>query len=88
MLFFLDTEFTSLGKKPDLISLALVGDGGEFYAERTDYPDLNCSDFLRQNVLPQLGLVAVQEHAALLRCVIRISRVLDLSAEVAGIRGR
>ena len=57
MLVFLDTEFTRL-TRPDLISLALVSeDGREFYAERTDYFETQCSDFVRQTVQPLLGRV-------------------------------
>ncbi|SDO40102.1 hypothetical protein SAMN05216303_1011325 [Rhodoferax sp. OV413] len=59
MLVFLDTEFTGFGKKPDLISLALAADDGrELYVERNDYAAEGCSDFVRENVLPQLGRVA------------------------------
>lgn len=57
MLVFLDTEFTNL-KRSDLISLALVAeDGREFYAERTDFYPEQCSDFVRDTVLPLLGRV-------------------------------
>ena len=55
MLVFLDTEFTDF-LRPDLISIALVAeDGSEFYAERTDYCEDDCSDFVRETVLPLLG---------------------------------
>ena len=57
MLVFLDTEFTSF-VRPDLISMGLVAeDGREFYAERTDYRKDDCSDFVRETVLPLLGRV-------------------------------
>ena len=57
MLVFLDTEFTDFAKH-GLISLALVAeDGREFYAERADYRREDCSDFVRQEVLPVLGRV-------------------------------
>ena len=57
MLVFLDTEFTDF-VRPDLISLALVSEyGREFYAERTDYHQGACSDFVRETVLPLLGRV-------------------------------
>ena len=55
MLVFLDTEFTDF-VRPDLISIALVAENGrEFYAERTDYRENDCSDFVRETVLPLLG---------------------------------
>ena len=57
MLIFLDTEFTKFSY-PDLISLALVAeDGREFYAERTDYRQNECSAFVQETVLPLLGRV-------------------------------
>ena len=57
MLVFLDTEFTKFAH-PDLISLALVAeDGREFYAERTDYRNNECSGFVQETVLPLLGRV-------------------------------
>lgn len=57
MLVFLDTEFTNLARS-DLISIGLVAeDGREFYAERTDYFETQCSDFVRETVQPLLGRV-------------------------------
>lgn len=57
MLIFLDTEFTDF-VNPVLISIALVSeDGREFYAERTDYPRNECSQFVCETVLPLLGQV-------------------------------
>lgn len=54
MLVFLDTEFTDF-MRPDLISIGLVAeDGREFYGERNDYQQEDCSDFVREEVLPLL----------------------------------
>ncbi|MDH0625929.1 hypothetical protein N5C38_25470 [Pseudomonas chengduensis] len=58
---YLDTEFTSLNRYTcKLISLALVVPGGpEFYVELTDaWEECDCSDFVREIVLPQLNLAA------------------------------
>lgn len=53
--YFIDTEFTDFGHR-QLISLAIVGEGGsEFYGERDDVDVALCSDFVRAMVLPQLG---------------------------------
>ena len=54
----LDCELTQLNRDTKLISLALVSEGGpEFYVELTDtYQVADCSDFVIQNVLPQLNL--------------------------------
>ncbi|VVO74550.1 3'-5' exoribonuclease domain-containing protein [Pseudomonas fluorescens] len=59
MKIFLDCEFTQLNKYSKLISLALVSESGdEFYIELTDtYSVEDCSDFVIQNVLPQLDLL-------------------------------
>lgn len=56
---YLDTEFTDLNPYTyKLISLALVVPGGpEFYVELTDHwVEAECSDFVREIVLPQLDL--------------------------------
>ncbi|MBD8605177.1 3'-5' exoribonuclease [Pseudomonas sp. CFBP 8771] len=60
MKLFLDCEFTRLNRDTKLISLALVSEAGhEFYVELTDtYRAADCSDFVIQNVLPQLDLAA------------------------------
>ena len=57
MHFFFDTEFTELGIDPRLISIGLVSEDGcrEFYAELSDtYQPSDCSDFVREAVLPHL----------------------------------
>ncbi|WP_223441372.1 3'-5' exoribonuclease [Pseudomonas sp. BF-R-19] len=56
MKIFLDCEFTQLNQYSKLISLALVSQSGEeFYVELTNTYSLDdCSDFVIQNVLPQL----------------------------------
>ncbi len=52
---FLDTEFTDLSK-PQLLSVGIVGEGVEFYAEVTDPQILNAaSDFVKDIVLPQFA---------------------------------
>ncbi len=58
MKLFLDCEFTQLNRDTKLISLALVSEAGhEYYVELTDtYVVGDCSDFVIQNVLPQLNL--------------------------------
>lgn len=56
MKLFLDCEFTQLNREAKLISLALVPEvGEEFYVELMDtFRVEDCSDFVIQNVLPQL----------------------------------
>jgi len=72
MKLFLDCEFAQLNQDTKLISLALVPEAGdEFYVELTDtYQFTDCSDFVIQNVLPQLnlphyGMSLVEAQAAL-----------------------
>lgn len=56
----MDCEFTQLNRDSKLISLALVSEAGhEYYVELTDtYVTQDCSEFVIQNVLPQLNLAA------------------------------
>jgi hypothetical protein len=58
MKLFLDCEFTQLNQSTKLISLALVSEGGDqFYVGLTDtYQVEDCSEFVLENVLPQLVL--------------------------------
>ena len=72
MKVYIDTEFTQLSLERKLISLALVSDSDqEFYVEISDtWAELDCSDFVKEVVLPQLdldthGLSFIQARAAL-----------------------
>ena len=58
MRIYIDTEFTQLSLARQLISLALVSDSGhEFYVELNDtWVESDCSDFVKEVVLPQLSL--------------------------------
>ncbi len=75
---FLDTEFTSLQKNADLISLALVSeDGKEFYAEFTDYNLTkagNDKQWIVQNVIGNLILTKDNESRNLDKMYIRGNR--------------
>lgn len=66
MKLFLDCEFTQLNRDTKLISLALVSEAGhEYYVELTDtYLVADCSDFVIQNVLPQLDMPACGQPLA------------------------
>lgn len=53
---FIDSEFTSLTQRAQLISLGLVAESGEtFYAEFTDFEEGRASDFVRDHVIPLLN---------------------------------
>lgn len=56
MLIFFDCEFSDLEPNPRLISIGLVSEDGQtFYAELTDtYQPYQCSEFVREEVLPLL----------------------------------
>lgn len=58
MLVFLDCEYTD-PINIDLISIGMVTEDGrfEFYAERSDFPDADCNQFVRAAVLPLLYTV-------------------------------
>lgn len=64
---FIDTEFTDL-LDFDLISIGLVCDDDDFYAERSDYNDALCSAFTREAVLQRLGSVKALPWEALAEC--------------------
>ncbi len=52
---FLDTEFTKLSKKGQLISVGLVTeDGKQFYAEFNDFVIEECTPFVKSDVIPNL----------------------------------
>lgn len=83
---YLDTEFTALSAARKLISLALVcSDGNEFYVELTDtWVEADCSDFVKEIVLPQLDLPAfgkssLEASAALRRFLLALGE-----AEIVG----
>lgn len=56
MVIFFDTEFTGLHQKTSLISIGLVAETGEtFYAELGDYDKSQLNNWLRENVIANLG---------------------------------
>jgi hypothetical protein len=72
LLIFCDTEFTELGIDPRLISIGLIPEQGDrtFYAELTNtYQSSDCSDFVREAVLPLLqgGEARMDMHELTLR---------------------
>lgn len=55
MRWFIDTEFHEDGHIIELISIALVSeDGHEYYAVSNEFDEGRCSDWLHENVLPNL----------------------------------
>lgn len=88
MKIFLDCEFTQLNQASKLISLALVSESGkEFYVELTDtYSVEDCSDFVIQNVLPQLdhtryGQSLVEARAGLRRFLSEFDEKLEVCSD-------
>ena len=91
MKIFLDCEFTKLNRDSKLISLALVSESGrEFYVELIDtYLVEDCSDFVIQNVLPQLdplrcGQSLSESQASLCSGQLIPDTVLSFSSALAG----
>lgn len=85
---FLDCEFTQLNQDSKLISLALVSESGkEFYVELTNtYSAEDCSDFVIQNVLPQLdrmryGQSLVEARASLRRFLSGFDEELEVCSD-------
>lgn len=58
MILFLDCEFSDF-LDCELISIGMVSECGQFelYAERNDYPDAWCNDFVLSAVIPLLGQI-------------------------------
>lgn len=55
MKLFFDMEFTGLHKETTPISLGIVSeDGKTFYAEFTDYNEMQCNDWIKENVISEL----------------------------------
>lgn len=88
MKIFLDCEFTQLNQGSKLISLALVSESGEeFYVELTDsYTVEECSDFVIQNVIPQLdplryGQSLVEARASLRRFLSSFDEELEVCSD-------
>ena len=84
----MDCEFTQLNRDTKLISLALVSEAGhEFYVELTDtYLVGDCSDFVIQNVLPQLNLptsgqTLVEAQASLLAFLTNLEGPLEICSD-------
>lgn len=62
--WFLDTEFHEDGRIIDLISIALVSDDGrEYYAHSSEYDPAQCSDWVKQNVLPHVSRMLTKSRA-------------------------
>ncbi len=63
MLIFIDTEFTDF-INCELISIGMVSADGqhEFYGERSDYDEGQCSDFVHEAVLPYLGQIPTARY--------------------------
>lgn len=71
-IIYFDSEFTELGIDPRLISIGFVSEDGTqtFYAELTGtYQASDCSDFVREAVLPHLqgGEALMSMHELTLR---------------------
>lgn len=81
MKFFLDTEFIERGPKypVQLISIGIVDEfGGTIYLVNSDFNEDDCSDWVKQNVLPHLGNA---QRAPLSDIAILIFHWVDLQCE-------
>lgn len=58
MLYFIDTEFAERGSSAPIIPISIgivAEDGREFYAVSSEFDESAVNDFVRENVLPELG---------------------------------
>ncbi len=69
---FVDTEFSSLGSDPRLISIAFLAESGEsLYIEFTSGWDVtHCSKWVIEHVLPQLGNGEPMDRTAAARRIV------------------
>lgn len=65
MKVFFDCEFTGLHQNTTLISLGIVSENGDaFYIEVNDYAESQVDDWLRENVIANLGKPDIECHYA------------------------
>lgn len=85
---FLDTEFVASEGDPILVSIGIAADNSrEFYAERSmaelgEIPEELLSDFIRREVLPQLGAQGVTSGSLREIAGLLSSWLLSLNADV------
>lgn len=86
MLLFFDTEFTGLHKDTTIISLGIVAENGrKFYAEFTDYDEIQCDDWIKENVLntqflaEMIPLPQGLERTATQRLFLAVKRIFGMS---------
>jgi hypothetical protein len=89
MRLFLDCEFTQLTSAAKLISLALVAENGrEFYVELLDgWREDDCSDFVKEIVLPQLwggeyAMPMIEARKVLLQFLATYDKELEVVTDV------
>ncbi len=65
MKLFFDTEFTGLHKGTTLVSIGIVAENGKrFYAEFSDYDEIQCDEWIKENVLKHTILAGNDTLAA------------------------
>jgi hypothetical protein len=60
MKIWIDTEFTTF--KGSLISLGMIDENNETFYEVIEFPETECHDWVKQNVLPLLGQTPVSKE--------------------------
>ena len=61
--YFIDTEFDEDGKEIRLLSIGVTDDNGrDFYAVNKDADHNRCNDWVKQNVIPHLGVSFPSPH--------------------------
>lgn len=79
MRWFIDTEFNEDGKTIELISIAMVNQGGDrfMYAVSSEFDEASCNEWVKANVLPTLPV----EGCRLTRAQIRAAILDELSVD-------
>lgn len=64
MRIFLDTEFTDLNARGELISLGAITESGEHFYQECSPAPADCSPFVREHVFPHLDINSIQSTLA------------------------
>lgn len=69
MKLFFDMEFTGLHKNITPISIGIVSeDGKTFYSEFTDYDEIQCDEWIKENVIMNLAAENIEFDSAYTLC--------------------
>lgn len=80
MRFFIDSEFAEDGRTIEMISVALVAEGGKgyYHGVSSEFDEARCNDWVKANVLPHLPRAEFRKPRAVIA-----QEILDFIAAVS-----